>query len=108
MEAAMSFERKGAPAWTIHPGEILKEEFLKPMEISGYRLAKELDVTPQRVSDILLEKTGVSAEMAIMLGKFFGMTAEFWMNLQAAYDLAKARKQLRGKLRRIKPLSNVA
>jgi antitoxin HigA-1 len=86
----MSYERKGPAAWAIHPGEVLKEEFLKPMEISGYSLAKALNVTAQRVSDIVLKKTGISADMAIRLGRFFAMSPEFWMNLQASYELALA------------------
>jgi addiction module HigA family antidote len=84
----MSYERKGPAAWAIHPGEILKEEFLRPMKLSGYSLAKSLNVTAQRVSDIVLKKSGISADMAIRLGKFFGTSPEFWMNLQASYELA--------------------
>ena len=101
----MSFERKGPAGWSIHPGEILKEEFLKPMKLSGYALAKALNVTAQRVSDILLGKSGISAEMAIRLGRFFGISPEFWMNLQAAYELASAHKNLRKQIHKIKPRS---
>lgn len=99
----MSYERKGGAAWAIHPGEILKEEFLKPMELSGYALAKALNVTAQRVSDIVLKKSGISADMAIRLGKFFGMSPEFWMNLQASYELAVAEKTLKKQINKIKP-----
>lgn len=99
----MSYERKGGPAWAIHPGEILKEEFLKPMKLSGYALAKSLNVTAQRVSDIILKKSGISADMAIRLGRFFGMSPEFWMNLQASYELALAEKSLKKQIGKIKP-----
>ncbi len=99
----MAYERRGPAGWVVHPGEILKEEFLKPMEISGYALAKAIDVTPQRISDISLRKTGISAEMALLLARFFGTTPEFWMNLQAAYELALARKELKRKIGKIQP-----
>jgi len=99
----MSYERRKSAAWSIHPGEILKEEFLGPLELSGYRLAKALGVNAQRVSDILLKKSGVSADMAIRLATFFETSPEFWMNLQAAYELSSARKSLHKKISRIKP-----
>jgi antitoxin HigA-1 len=99
----MSYERKGPAAWAMHPGEVLKEEFLKPMKLSGYALAKALNVTAQRVSDIVLKKTGISADMAIRLGRFFGMSPEFWMNLQASYELALAEKTLKKQINKIKP-----
>jgi addiction module HigA family antidote len=104
----MSFERRSGRAWAIHPGEILKKEFLEPMDISGYRLAQALDVNPQTVSDILLKKRGISADMAIRLGKVFGMSAEFWMNLQSAYELATAQKSLKSKIKKVKPLAKAA
>jgi len=69
-------------------GENTKEEFLTPMALSGYKLAKSLGVTAQRISDVLLKKTGISAEMAIRLAKFFGTSPEFWMNLQTSYELS--------------------
>jgi addiction module HigA family antidote len=99
----MSYERKGPAAWAMHPGEVLKKEFLKPMKLSGYALAKALNVTAQRVSDIVLKKTGISADMAIRLGRFFGMSPEFWMNLQASYELALAEKTLKKQINKIKP-----
>ncbi|HKW77160.1 MAG TPA: HigA family addiction module antitoxin [Terriglobales bacterium] len=99
----MSYERRGPSSWALHPGEILKEEFLNPMQMSGYALAKAIGVTPQRVSDIALKKTGISADMAIRLGRFFGTSAEFWMNLQSSYELAHAGKSLRKEIKKIKP-----
>lgn len=99
----MSFERRTPAAWAIHPGEILKKEFLVPMDISGYALAKAIGVNAQRVSDITLKKTGISADIAVRLSRFFGTTPEFWMNLQAAYELTQARKQLKTQIKRIQP-----
>jgi len=104
----MSYERRSAAAWAIHPGEILKQDFLKPMGVSGYRLAQALDVNPQSVNDILLKKRGVSAEMALRLGIVFGMSAEFWMNLQAAYELATAKKAIKKSVKNIKPIARAA
>ena len=104
----MAFERRQPAGWAVHPGEILKHEFLKPMKISGYRLSKEIDVNAQRVNDILLKKTGVSADMAIRLGKFFGTSAEFWMNLQAAYELVTAKKILGRRIGKIKTMTGAA
>jgi antitoxin HigA-1 len=75
--------------WNIHPGEILREEFLKPMKLSVYRLAKELRVPVPRVNDIVLEKRGISAETAIRLARFFGTSEQFWMNLQSSYEIRK-------------------
>ncbi len=69
-----------------HPGEVLVEEFLKPLGISQYRLAKELHVTLRRVNEIALRRCGISVDMALRLGRFFGTTAEFWLNLQSGYE----------------------
>lgn len=69
-----------------HPGEVLVEEFLKPLGISQYRLAKELHVPLRRVNEIALRRRGISADMALRLGRFFGTTAEFWLNLQSGYE----------------------
>ena|SRR5437016_3288412 len=104
----MSYERRRGAAWAIHPGEILKEEFLTPMALSEYKLAKSLGVTAQRISDVLLKKGGISAEMAIRLGKFFSTSPEFWMNLQTAYELSIAHKNLKNKVGKIKPYSHAA
>ncbi|MBR5964510.1 MAG: HigA family addiction module antidote protein [Treponema sp.] len=71
----------------IHPGEILKEEFLLPMNVSAYRLAKEINVPETRISQIVHGKRAVTADTAIRFAKFFGTTAEFWLNLQNLYDL---------------------
>lgn len=71
----------------IHPGEILLEDFLKPMEISQYRLAKSLNVPPRRINEIVQGKRRITADTALRLSRFFGMSARFWMNLQSHYDL---------------------
>src|SRR5258708_35480211 len=89
---SMSYERRRNAAWAIHPGEILKEEFLTPMALSGYKLAKSLGVTAQRGSDVLLKKSGISAEMAVRLGKFFGTSPQLWMNLPTSSELSIAQK----------------
>ena len=71
----------------IHPGEILKEEFLEPLEISQYRLAKDINVPPRRINEIVHGTRAVTADTALRLGRFFGVAPQFWINLQAHYDL---------------------
>ena len=71
----------------IHPSEVLKEEFLVPMNVSAYRLAKEINVPETRISEIVRGKRAITADTAIRFAKFFGTTAEFWLNLQNLYDL---------------------
>jgi antitoxin HigA-1 len=71
----------------IHPGEILEEEFLKPMGISQYRLAKDISVPPRRINEIVHGKRSITADTALRFGKFFGISAQFWLNLQTRYDL---------------------
>ncbi len=76
-----------------HPGEILKEEFLDPMNITAYRLAKSIDVQQIQVGRIIKGDLGISADMATRLGKFFGNSAEFWMNLNRNHELRKVRSE---------------
>lgn len=71
----------------IHPGEILQEEFLEPLNITAYRLAKETGVPQTRISQITLKKRGITADTAIRFSKFFGTTPQFWLGLQNDYDL---------------------
>jgi len=78
------------------------------MDISGYALAKALGVTAQRISDITTKKSGISADMAMLLGASFGTSAEFWMNLQSTYALGSVGKKIRSKARRIKSHTQVA
>ena len=70
-----------------HPGEILIEEFLKPMGISQYRLAKDISVPPRRINEIVHGKRSISADTALRLGRFFGISPQFWLNLQTRFDL---------------------
>ena len=95
--------RRSHSAWNIHPGEILREEFLKPLKMSSYELARRLHVPPPRVNDIVLEKRGITADTAVRLAKFFGTSESFWMNLQAWYEVRDAKKRLTKELGRIQP-----
>ena len=82
----------------IHPGEILREEFLEPMGISQYRLAKNISVPPRRINEIVHCKRSITADTALRLGRFFGMSAQFWLNLQTRYDLEVTEDLLEGRL----------
>ncbi len=84
----------------IHPGEILLEEFLKPMDISQYRLAKSISVPPRRINEMIQGKRGISPDTALRLARFFGTSDRFWINLQARYDLEVARDRLGKRLER--------
>ena len=86
----------------IHPGEILDEEFLKPLAISQYRLSKDIGVPPLRINEIVHGKRGITADTALRLAKFFGTTAEFWMNLQIHFDLEVQREVSAEQLEHIK------
>jgi addiction module HigA family antidote len=86
----------------IHPGEILDEEFLKPLSISQYRLSKEIGVPPVRINEIVHGKRGITADTALRLAKFFGTTAEFWMNLQIHFELEVQRDVSAQQLEQIK------
>ncbi|MFH0840487.1 MAG: HigA family addiction module antitoxin [bacterium] len=79
---------------TIHPGEILMEEFLIPFSITQYRLAKDIDVAPIRISEIVRGSRAISADTALRLGKYFNVSPQFWLNLQSHYDLATESDQL--------------
>ena len=82
----------------IHPGEILQEEFLKPMQISQYRLAKDISVPPRRINEIVHGKRSITADTALRLGKYFGISPQFWLNLQTRYDLEITEDLLRNRL----------
>ena len=90
----------------IHPGEILLEEFLKPMNLSQYRLAKDIHVPPRRINEIVKGKRAITADTALRLSRFFGMSEGFWLDLQSDYDLEKTRENLHEEMGRIKPLSS--
>ena len=84
----------------IHPGEILFEEFLKPMGISQYRLAKEISVPARRINEIVHGKRAITADTALRLGRYFSVSPEFWINLQTHYDLEVEKEKLANKLNR--------
>ena len=84
----------------IHPGEILLEEFLKPLEISQYRLAKDVSVPARRINEIVLGKRAISPNTALRLSRYFGMSDQFWMNLQTRYDIEVEKDKLADRLER--------
>jgi len=84
----------------IHPGEILREEFLKPMNISQYRLANDIDVPRPRISQIIREERGISADTALRLARYFETSPEFWMNLQMRFDLLSEEQKKGGEIRK--------
>jgi addiction module HigA family antidote len=85
----------------IHPGEVLEEEFLKPLEITAYRLAKETNTPQTRISEILKRRRRITADTALRLSKFFGNSAEFWLGLQNDYDLEEEKKHIEKDLEKI-------
>jgi addiction module HigA family antidote len=82
----------------IHPGEILMEEFLKPMGISQYRLAKDISVPARRINEIVQGKRSITPDTALRLSRFFGLSERFWINLQTRYDLEKEKDRLKSRL----------
>jgi addiction module HigA family antidote len=100
----MSISRKGTPEWRVHPGEILREEFLKPRRMSPYALAKRLHVPPPRINDVVLERRGITADTAVRLSRFFRTTEQFWLNLQNAYEVSRVKAERSAELERIEPL----
>lgn len=84
----------------VHPGEILQEEFLKPVGISQNRLGRDLGVSPRRINEIIHGKRGITADTALRLSRYFGTSAEFWLGLQADYDLDMAKDRLADKIDR--------
>lgn len=84
-----------------HPGAILREDFLKPMKISAYRLAKDIGVPLNRITAIINESRGISAETALLLARYFGVSENLWANLQSHYDLECAKDSLKNRLKRV-------
>ena len=84
----------------VPPGEILLEEFMKPLGISQNRLARDIDIPVSRIAEIVKAKRAVTADTALRLGEYFGMSAEFWLNLQAGYDLRRMRASAWPEIRR--------
>ena len=87
----------------VHPGEVLLEEFLKPMQISQNKIARDIGVPPRRINEIVHGKRAITADTALRLSKYFAVSESFWMGLQADYDLEEARKELGRKLERVRP-----
>ena len=93
----------------IHPGEILLKEFLVPMGVSQYRLAKDIGVTPRRINEIVHGRRAITADTALRLGRFFTMEAQFWLNLQTHYDMELALEALEDRLdKEVHPFSSAA
>ena len=93
----------------IHPGEILLEEFLIPMEISQYRLAKDISVPARRINEIVLGKRAITADTALRLSAYFGLSEKFWLNLQMRYNLEIEKDRLRDRLKvEVKRLKKVS
>jgi antitoxin HigA-1 len=82
----------------IHPGEVLLEDFLHPMDLSQYRLAKDISVPPRRINEIVLGKRSITADTALRLARYFGTTEQFWLNLQSRHDLEIERDRLGSRL----------
>ena len=89
----------------IHPGEVLRTEFLDPLAVTQHRLAVAIGVPPRRINEIVHGKRGISADTALRLARFFGTTDRFWLNLQSRYDLEVQRDRLAEALDRIEPLA---
>lgn len=87
----------------IHPGEVLREEFLVPMKLSPYAVARACGVPRTRIERLAREETPVTADTALRLARYFGTSAEFWMGMQAQYDLERAKDETAAALRRITP-----
>jgi len=104
----VSIKNEGQAGWAVHPGEILREEFLEPMGISAYRLSVELRVSPPTINDIVREKRGITPEMAARLAKYFGTSEQFWLNLQDAFAVHQVKEKYAKELRAIKPLAAAA
>lgn len=91
----------------VHPGEILKEEFLDEMGITQYKIAKDINVPARRINEIVHQKRAISADTALRLGRYFGMSPQFWINLQSHYDLEVQLDKLGSKLKtEVKIFSN--
>lgn len=88
----------------IHPGEILLEEFLKPLKLSQYRLAKDIHVPPRRINAIVHGARAITPDTALRLSRYFGLSERFWMNLQSRYDLEMAKDQLAERIQREVPV----
>jgi addiction module HigA family antidote len=82
----------------VHPGEILWEEFLKPLKVTQYRLAKDINVPARRINEIVHGKRSITADTALRLSRYFGLSERFWLNLQSRYDLEREKDRLKGRI----------
>ena len=102
----MAKKEKLAP---IHPGEVLREDFMEPLGLSANRLAIELRVPVTRIADLIRERRAITPDTALRLGRFFNTTARYWLNLQAAFDLESAEDELRDEIERdVRPMTRAA
>jgi addiction module HigA family antidote len=92
----------------IHPGEVLLHDFMEPMGLSQYRVAKEIDVPARRINEIVHGKRAISADTALRLSRYFGLSDAYWLNLQGLYDLQLAKEQLLDILDSIEPVHSLA
>ena len=92
----------------IHPGEVLREDFLLPMKLTAYSVARACGVPRTRIERLVREETPVTADTALRLARYFGTTPQFWMGLQAQYDLERVEDQARAELQRIAPIKREA
>ena len=90
----------------IHPGEVLREEFLEPLEVTQHRLAVSIGVPPRRINEIVHGKRRITADTALRLARYFGTTDRFWLNLQTRYDLETQKDHLGAELEQIQPLQS--
>jgi addiction module HigA family antidote len=95
------------PLAPVHPGEILSEEFMRPLEVTQYRLAKETKVPPRRINEIVQGHRAITADTALRLAKFFGTSEMFWLNLQARYDLDIQRAKLGSRLASVRSFAQL-
>ena len=91
----------------IHPGEVLAEDFMKPLGLTQYRVAKEIGVPPRRINEIVMGKRAITPETALRLERFFGWPAQVWLNLQSRYDMETTAPRLERTLRKIQRLEHV-
>jgi antitoxin HigA-1 len=92
----------------LHPGEVLREEFMEPLGITAYAMAKACQIERPRLERIVREQQGITADTALRLGKYFGTSPEFWMNLQGRYELERARNEIGDDLEEIEPRQSEA
>jgi antitoxin HigA-1 len=104
----MSIKNENAAGWAVHPGEVLREEFLVPLNITPYRLSVELKVSAPTVNEIVREKRNITPDMAARLARFFGTSEQFWLNLQDAYSVHQFKKSHSKELREIRPFAMAA